>query len=275
MDTEENKETSLREDIVSAIAETKEPETVVDAAEKPVTESEGRDEKGRFKTKEAAATEASVDTTIVAKPVEIEPPASLTPAMKAKWKDLPEEARQEWSKREADMTKLMTSSDSELRLGREMKDVVTPYLPIIQAEGGTPVSAVKDLLNTAYILRTGTPQAKAQLLRQVAQQYGVDLGQPAEQESTDPTIADLQRQIAQLTQAANPQALQAQLQAHLENERILNEVKSFSSDPANKHYEQVKAAMAPLLGNGVAKDMKEAYDMACWASPAVRSTLIA
>lgn len=275
MDEQEN---TLREDIIDAMAETKAPEVVVDtpidAAAEEIAPQEGRDEKGRFRAKEGAETAEPVVDVPAVKPVDAEPPVSLTGAIKAKWKDLPEDVRAEWSKREADITKAMTSHDGDLRLGREMKDVVMPYMPIIQAEGGTPASAVKDLLNTAYVLRTGTPQQKAQLLHKVAQQYGVDLSAPQEQDPTDPLQA-LHNKIAQLEQAANPQVMRQQYQAQVEEERIVNEVKAFSSDPSKKHYQQVKAEMAALLGNGAAANMQEAYDKACWANPSVRSTLIA
>lgn len=269
---------TLRDDIVNAIAETKEKDVEVntDVTESPEVK-EGRDEKGRFKTKEAvteAPVEVVAETPVIQKTPEIEPPASLTGAIKAKWKDLPEDVRSEWSKREADVHKMMTSHDGELRLGRDIKDVVMPYMPMIQAEGGTPATAVRDLLNTAYVLRTGTPQQKTQLLQQVAKQYGVELGQQ-EQTYTDPTILGLQQKIAQLEQAANPQAIQQNFRQQMENERIVTEVNAFKSDPSNKHYEQVKAQMAALLGNGAAANMKEAYDKACWADPAIRSTLIA
>lgn len=269
-------ENTLRDDIIDAIAETKEPQKeVVETPQEEVadvTPQEGRDEKGRFKSKEAA--EAVEEAAPVIKPVEVDAPTSLTGAIKAKWKDLPEDVRSEWSKREADIHKMMTSHDGDLRLGREMKDVVMPYMPLIQAEGGTPASAVKDLLNTAYVLRTGTPQQKSHLLQQVARQYGVDLGQE-EQTSVDPTIQQLQQEIAQLRQSANPQAIRQQLQAQVEEERIVSEVKAFAADSSKKHYEQVKAEMAALLGNGAATNMQDAYDRACWANPAIRSTLLA
>jgi hypothetical protein len=47
---------------------------------------------------------------------------------------------------------------------------------LIQAEGGTPITAISDLLRTAALLRTGSPQQKQQMLLAIAQQFGVPLG---------------------------------------------------------------------------------------------------
>lgn len=274
---EELKETSLRDDIIAAVAEVKAPEEEITkvepeaAQDEGVAPKEGRDEKGRFKGKEAP-TEGVIQPVEIAKPVIEEPPQALSAAVKAKWAELPSEVRQEISKRESDVHKMFTSQDGELRIGREMKEVITPYMAMIQSEGGTPVAAVQSLLNTAYQLRTGTPQQKTQLLLQVAQQYGVDLS-GAQPEYQDPTIQALQQKIAQLEQMANPDILQRKMEEKFESNRILSEVNTFASDTANKYYEQVKPLMASLLGSGTAQNMKEAYDLACNAHPQVRSIL--
>lgn len=218
-----------------------------------------------------------VDTEVTETPVveKIDAPVALSGAIKAKWHELPEDVRAEWSKRENDIHQMMTRHDGELRLGREMKEVVSPYMAIIQAEGGTPAGAVRDLLNTAYVLRTGSPQQKAQLLKQVAEQYGVDLGQAQPQEQIHPVIAQMQQELQTLRQQANPEVIEKRLQEKMEYATIQSEVNAFAANPANKHFDQVKAFMAPLLASGQAKDIQEAYDMACYANPAIRSTLLA
>jgi len=264
-DTLEETEVSLRDQIKSAITEVNEPEEGDDLPEViEKIEEKPRDETGKFKKAEE----------VIEKEIDDPAPASLSGPMKAKWKELPQDVRAEWSKRENDIHKMFTAHDGELRLGREMKDVISPYIPIIQAEGGTPVKAVSDLLNTAYVLRTGTPEQKANLLYQVAQQYGVDLGKIQSPQYTDPTIKSLQDEIQQLKQQTSPEVIEKQLQERIENARIQSEVNAFAADTSKIHFEQVKADMAALLGNGRAKDLQEAYDMACWARPEIRSTLL-
>lgn len=202
-------------------------------------------------------------------------PASLSSAMKEKWKTLDADVKAEWSKRENDIHQMVTRHDGELNLGRKMKEVINPYMPIIQAEGGTPETAVRDLLNTAYVLRTGSPAQKAEIIRTVAQQYGVDLNQAVQpREEVHPVIAQLQQQIADLQTKANPDAIRNQLQSELEYANIQEQIKAFASDASNIHFESVKAPMAALLDSGQAQTMKEAYDAACWANPTIRSSLL-
>jgi hypothetical protein len=201
-------------------------------------------------------------------------PQGYTAKVKEKWDTLPEDVQAELVKREEDFHKMVTSRDGELNLGREMKEVITPYLPIIQAEGGTPAKAVGDLLNTAYVLRTGTPEQKSAIIRTVCQQYGVDINSAVgEQEYIDPTIQSLQQEIANLKKMANPEQLISRLQQEQEKSTIQKEADAFARDPANKYFDKVKPFMTAFLGEGIAKDYKEAYDMACNAHPEIRSIL--
>lgn len=213
------------------------------------------------------------DTAETSQPV-VEAPVALSGAIKAKWSTLPADVQQEWKKREDDIHRMMTSHDGELRVGREMKEVIAPYMATIQAEGGTPAGAVKDLLNTAYILRTGSPHQKAAVLMQAAQQFGVDLSlhQQAQQ---NPQLAQLQDQIHRLQMANSPQAIETQLQDRLEAAKIDSEISAFAANPKNVHFQTVRADMGALMTSGRAKDLQEAYDMACWANPSIRQSNLA
>lgn len=227
-------------------------------------------------SEEPEAAPEATETPETASPVEtLEPvPQAWRGAVKDKWKDLPADVRSEISKREQDIHQMVTRHDGELRLGREMKDILTPYIPVIQAANSTPAQAVNNLLNTAYKLRTGDAATKTAMIRQIAQEYDIDLNAASQaQEYNDPVIAQLKQQVEELKQLANPVTLKSQLQEDFERDKVKSEVDAFASDPANVHYEQVKGIMASLLGNGQARDMKEAYDMACYANPHIRSTL--
>jgi hypothetical protein len=198
-------------------------------------------------------------------------PQSWTAEAKAEWAKAPDKIRAEVLKREQDMHQALTRHDGELRLGRDMKEIVTPYLPIIQAEGGTPQTAVRDLLNTAYVLRTGSTEQKRALILNTAKQYGVDLGVQEESEYVDPMLASLRQEIEQLKQIANPQAVESRLRSQLESDRMQADIVAFASDPAHVHFESVRDDMAHYVRKGAS--LKEAYDMACNASPQIRSTL--
>lgn len=194
-------------------------------------------------------------------------------AAKEKWGDLPKEVRDEITKRENDIHKALTRHDGELRLGRDMKEIIAPYMPIIQAEGGTPASTVQAMLNAAYILRAGSAEQKRQFILNTAKQYGVELGDVGEDEYTDPTISALQQEIQQLKAMADPNSIKKLLTEEAQNSKINAEIEAFASDPANEHFTAVQPIMVSLLQSNAASGLKEAYDMACNAHPQIRSTL--
>jgi hypothetical protein len=143
---------------------------------------------------------------------------------------------------------------------------------MIRAEGGDEAGAVRDLLQTAYILRTAGPEQKIGVFRHLAGQFGVDLAVAAQGvPQVSPELQSLRQELAQLkghltsTEQQQHQQIQGQAQAMIE---------AFAADPKNEFYEQVKPLMAHLLVAGQAKDMQEAYDMACHANPDVRSTIL-
>lgn len=277
MQVNEVQQDSVRDSIVQAMAEIEEkskPEVEAEEdleaeVEVEAQDTRPRDEKGKFKAKDAQEEAPQVVEAPEVKA--IEPPQALSGAIKAKWNELPDDVKAEWRRREDDIHKMATSHDAERKLGRDIKDVITPYMPIITAEGGNPISAVQSLLNTAYLLRTGTPEKKAELVRQIAQQYGVDLGQAAQAPQVDPVLSSVQQELQQLKQFFTTQQ---QTQEQAQQQQLLQEIQAFAADPKHPHFEQVKSLMAPLLASGQAKDLQEAYDMACHANPSIRSTIL-
>lgn len=270
----EEKETSLRDDLVSAMSEVKQEEPVVESAPS---------------TPELEAEKPIINIQEAIKPVVDDAPQSLTAAAKAKWNEVPAEIKAEWSKREADIHKQMTSADGELRMGREMKEVLTPYMAIIQSEGGTPATAVRDLLNTAYVLRTGSQEQKQGILQQVAQQYGVDLsflgqsqdGQELPNDNITKQLLAQQKEIERLTQQTNPEYINNQLQEINNRNTIMSAIEIFSKDPANVHFAKVQDDMIAIAPSIKAKNpnasaeeiLKKAYTAACRADDEIYSTL--
>lgn len=274
------------ENVDSAANVENQADNSADATDKPVVE---RDETGKFKARTNEAQKLAVETpkeqettataTTPAKK-SISAPEGWTAPMKQKFATLPEDVQSEIARREADVHRMMTSPDGELNLGRRVKETIAPYMAIIKSEGGEPVSAIGDLLNTAYLLRTADPMRKAQLVNQVIQQYGVDMSlvgqqQQAQQQGLADPLQSIQQELAALKQQANPAYIQKQLQEQMENAKVQSEVQAFASDPANVHYQKLKPVMASLLGSGAAKDLKEAYEAACYADPEIRSMLTA
>lgn len=277
--SEENEKTIQQEytddvsaDLAAAIAE-------VEGAE--------RGEDGKFIAKETE--KPKEEPAQEAEPVkEIPPPPqSWGESVKANWATLPEDVRASILKREADAHKEFTAPDGALRLGREIKNIIAPYEAQIRAEGATPAQAVESLLNTAYILRSGTPEQKRALILNTAKQYGVDLGSlQQEEEYVDPTIAQLKAQVEELKRLTDPNYIKSTLTKEMEDAKTQADIVAFASDPANVHYQSVRPMMKAMIESGAidfklptgleksqAQVLKEAYDMACMANPTIRSTL--
>lgn len=286
---------SLREELEAAAAGEDEPVVEVtdeapieatDEPEKPVEAGRERDESGRFVAKEEPKEEAEKpEAPVEAKPEDEAPesgdtdkpapapPNGWTAEAKGKWADLDPDIQAAVAKREQDIAKFVSKSDDERNFGREMQRVVSPYMAQIQAEGGTPTAAVQSLLNTAYLLRSGSPEQKRALLLQTAQQFGVDLGQPEQQQGDiPPYVQQLSQRFDQFEEALTQQQKAVQTQAQRD---VDSEIEAFANDPAHIYFHEVTETMAALLSAGVAKNLQDAYDRSCQASPEIRATLAA
>lgn len=312
-------ENSVRADLEAAIKQHEAPEVetvetpvapAVEAKPETPAQERARDELGRFAAKgsdAAGASKPSVQSTteqgkldtergngaVRAQPAGVEQPlegkeaapAALAPPngwsaeAKAIWHTLPKEVQEAAVQREKDVAKFTSTRDEHASFGKEIYQAVQPYLATIKAEGGTPVTAVQSLLNTAYVLRTGSPEQKKQLLLQTAKEFGVDLSAPSPAAQPNgaghqltPQLAALQNEVQQLRGflTQGQQAEQQRIQAE-----VSTEIQAFAADPKHTHFETVKGHMSALIASGAAKDLQDAYDQAVWARPDTRATLLA
>ena len=244
-----------------------------------------RDEVGRFKAKigDPASPSSSASPIIgeaTAQPGVIGQPAALSQApntwtadAKAKFSTLEPWAQQEILKREQDISRGMSAHDQERTFGKSVKEVVSPYLPMIQAEGATPEQAIQSLLNTAYRLRTSSQAEKAQLISGLARQYGVDIGSFQQQDSqpVDPTISALQQEVYRLSSAMTQQRQQDMSYQEQQAQQL---VEQFAIDPTHSYFPQVRDQMGKLMNAGLAKDLQDAYEQAILVNPEVRQKVI-
>jgi hypothetical protein len=295
---EEERDEPIEETIRNAIRGTEAVETapvVSPVIEDKPADTAVRDAEGKF----AAAPKVKRETLTVPKPAENAPIDNVvqlqpaTPAikapdgwkaeLKAKFPELPPEVQAEIARRETDMHKALTRQDEERTFAKRVNEIVSPYLPTIRAEGGTPEKAIESLLQTAHTLRNGNDYQKAQNVAAVIQQFKVDpqvlfsilqggnvnTGVPLQQAPY--TQAAIQpHQVTELVQAEL--AKQHQIQ---EQHTLQSQIEAFASDPAHPHFERVKVLMGSLLETGEAADLEDAYNQACYAKPDIRSSLTA
>lgn len=275
-------EMSLRDTLEAAVAEhaaepaEKPAEAATEAGERP------RDEKGRFtSTSGETAPEANVAAPAAnpaAKPVPNDPeavlgvkaPDSVPADLREKFTTLPEEWQQYLTRREADIHKQFTRQDDERQFGRSLRSVIEPYMPMITAEGGNAVEAVRSLFNTAYVLRTASPEQKTALFHELAKQYNVELSTAPPQSFVDPALETLQQRLDRLERERQAEAQARAMEAQ---RTIAAEIETFKANAP--HFDTVRDRMAKLLEAGAADSLQDAYDQAVWADPNIRSTLLA
>ena len=206
------------------------------------------------------------------------PPTSLKGNVQAKWQSLDEDVRAEFHRREANFHEGLSAYKQMAEIGKVMDAEVRPYEAMLRAAGLSAPAAVRDLMNTAYQLRTGTPEVKTQIVMNIAKQYGIDLTNlqetaqqlAAAEPKVDPNIAPLQEKLTAIEQMIENQKKEASQREYAELQRETN---AFAANPKNKFYELVKLDMAALIETGRADGLQDAYDKAIWANKDIRTIL--
>src|SRR3990167_8473657 len=117
-------DSSLREDMEIAIAETEEKEV----SDLTVAQQQG--------DQSATATKTEIQSEIERKHVAgPKPPVDWSPALKEHWGKLPAEVREWVDKRQRDTDMLLQNTVAERKLAQEFVRVAEPYRPLMAAEG--------------------------------------------------------------------------------------------------------------------------------------------
>lgn len=193
-------------------------------------------------------------------------PNTWRPEASKHFATLPPEVQQEVLKREEDMFKGIEQYKTDANFGKNIGQVMAPYMETLQKYGVQPEAQIADMMQAHYTLAFGSNDQKVQLLQQIAKDYGVNLGQS--DEYIDPQVQGLQGQIGQLQHQLKS------MQLHQQNERmqqINQEVSAFQQDPANIYFDELADDMANLLRTGACKTLKQAYETSLWANPTVRA----
>jgi len=216
--------------------------------------------------KDGASTDDAAKAAIEGKPA----PKTWPKEMHEHWSKTPKEVQDYWEVREKQMLDGLEQYKGDAVYGKAMRDAVTPYMALIQAQGIDAPRAVQTLLNAHYKLSVSPPSQKAQYLDYIAKQYGIDqsLRQQTQggQQSVDPRLAQLQDELHQLKQVIHSGSEQ---QLNAERTRISQEVNTFASDPAHPYFDEVADDIIVMLKAGL--PLQDAYDRAVWANPGTRA----
>jgi hypothetical protein len=254
-----------------------------------------RDEKGRFAPKIGEGLEKPTPKVVEPPKVEakVAPPAEPTPtpeipkAERLPPKSLPAPLREAWKKlddvekdyllkREGETARVHSEAQQYRQVAEKYKEIVTPYEPLFRAEGVDTMQGINNLMRATAVLATGAPQAKADLIANLIQRYGVDIQQldarlsgqampQAQQPAYDPGMVAreaaeaVRRELAQYQQQAAQRTAAEQLAAFE------------ATEP--EFFDDLRDDMSRLLETGFAKDYNDAYTKAQLLNPTVARVL--
>lgn len=196
-------------------------------------------------------------------------PTSWSPKIREKWGQLPEDVRKEIVRREEASVIGVRKLQEEFQPVRQFAEKLTPVIQEARALGQDPTQYVTNLAIAERGLRDPNPEGKFNALLNIADQYGIPLrqylgGDVAKQQPQAPAIPpQLQQELEAMRQWREEQS----------KNTLEAQISEFSKD--KEFFEDVRDQMANLLDSGVAKDLKSAYDTACWADPEVREVMLA
>ena len=178
---------------------------------------------------------------------------------------------------EGDYTK-KTQSLAKYRKRQEAFDeIMKPHMDDFSRAGMDEVGAVRQLLAAHDYLRKDPRQA----IQWLAKNYGVDMSEvgidTAEDEYADPQVKALQQQVAQLQGFLQNQQ-QTQMQSVQQNTQSMIDQfageKDANGNPKHPHFSEVRDRMGVLIQGNQAPDLATAYDMAVYADPKLRQSLM-
>ena len=244
------------------------------------TESNDRDEKGRFKpkTEETSSqddpveeTELVAEASDVSDEVKAQRPTTWKKEYVEIWDKMEKGEplkKEDFSKfaeyanqREAEYKRGVSAYKAEADNARQLTQAIGPFVPELQAQNIHPVAWINNLGRAHMILSKAPYQEKVQMFHRLAQDYGIQLNQDSLQMPEQAYVDPYQQQLMQQLQATQQQVQQlSAIRDQEENARLTSEISRVSSNKERfPHFEMVREDMAQLLERGLAQDLETAY----------------
>lgn len=214
------------------------------------------------------------------------PPISWKPEAKAVWDKLPLDVKQDVVRREKEIQQYISQNDHHRKFTEGFQQVTRPFAHLIQAQGSTPLAAVKNLMSTAAGLTVGTAQQKAAIVAEIIGNYGVDIatlddilsgkgGQPVAHQNGAGAISP---QLAQMLQPVMGFMNEVQQAKQQRQERMQYEaVQLVEENSTLPYFDDLREDMADLMDmaakRGVEMTIDQAYDKAVALNPEIASEL--
>ncbi len=151
-----------------------------------------------------------------------------------------------------------------------IEKAIEPFMPNLQRHNVDVQKWIGDLGRAHETLALGSPEQKVQMLRQVAQAYGVPMGMLQGDGQPDQTVMQLMGEIQELKGQVQGVASWRDQQDQQRAAQAVAVLEGNAEKFPHIRNEKVRGAMAQLLESGSAKDLEEAYAEAEWMVPEVR-----
>ena len=211
-------------------------------------------------------------------------PQSWKKEAKGEWAALPLQARQEIHKREAEISRALSSAAPDKQLAEQFRNTVTPYMARVKVMGVNPVEAVDRLFKADHILSSAPPRDKAAYMAKLIMEYGVSVeeldsalaplvnGRAAGAPAGAPAAPDISAIVQQqLQQALAPIMQREKDQQQRAAQEITQTIEQMAVDPKYPFFDDVRDDMADLIDiaarRGVVLSMDEAYSRATRMNP--------
>ena len=154
---------------IDAIGKAFDEHTSTDEADGTVVEAEAGETTDAGDTQTAEATETETE----AEP--LDPPAHWAAADQERFREADPKWQEWFLSRSKDMDAAHTRRSQEVA---PLRNVLQQWGPTVQQWGGDPVQTINEAMQAVYTLRAGTPEQKLGFIKQLAQNYGVDISPP-------------------------------------------------------------------------------------------------
>lgn len=254
---------SLRDTLLNAVeaveTPTTEETTSQEAVETPKS-SRARDESGKFTKTQPEADTQEIEALEVQKeeiPAVKPRPSSWKKDYEEDWGKLDPRIQDYIQQREADYAKGVSTYKNQWDTAAPILEAIRPFEQTLRQNNLNPAQWIQTLGNAHQTLVYGSPEQKVAMFQQLANDYGVNLGNVTGQTEYDPNFSQLTQELNQLRSQWSQ--FQQQQEA-LEQTQLVSEIDSFKAD--KPYFEEVREAMAGLLQSGMANDLQDAYDKA-------------
>lgn len=230
---------------------------------------------------------------MVEKPA-VEAPPAIIPGQNSVGRPLPKSWKKDmaplWEKSDPALHEYVYAREADVMRGlqgyqqghNQWNSLIQPFAPIFQQNPDVqPIALMQGLMNTHLQLLNPSmaSEKKLEMARGILADYGIDLGQAAAAPQNDPLILQLRNEVRALQQAQQTQEQARQNQEQAAHEagvaQHLSLVQTFATDPKNEFFDEVGNDIFRFIQTGAATDLQSAYDLACYANPAVRVKMLA